>query len=147
MNFTQSFEEFSKGLGTTDLVLYAGVALVCWILLKDRLGPLSGLLQPVLNNLKNMFATDSKTTTTKLSDQTHDHLFVVNKTPVVLTNTVPANVYVEKEDRFFKLIVSWKETRDLAAECGCSKAVEVADSMFPFLSPNVCGKDNSDVQN
>jgi hypothetical protein len=44
------------------------------------------------------------------------------------------------EDVFFKLIVSWKQTRDLAVQSGCVEAVKVADQMFPFLSPNVCAK-------
>jgi len=39
---------------------------------------------------------------------------------------------------FFDLVVSWKQTRDLAEKSGCAKAVEVADQMFPYLSPMVC---------
>ena len=34
--------------------------------------------------------------------------------------------------------MSWKQTRDLAQKSGCKKAVEVADQMFPYLSPMVC---------
>ena len=37
MNFTQSFEEFSAGLGPMDLALYAGVGIVIWVLFKDQL--------------------------------------------------------------------------------------------------------------
>jgi hypothetical protein len=42
---------------------------------------------------------------------------------------------------FFKLVVSWKQTRDLAVECGCGEAIKVADQMFPYLSPVVCSKE------
>ena len=45
-----------------------------------------------------------------------------------------------KDDVFFKLVVSWKQTRDLAEQSGCTEAIKVADQMFPFLSPNVCAK-------
>lgn len=141
MNFTQSFEEFSKGLGPTDLMLYAGVALIAWILFKDRLSPLGGVLQPLVNNIKGMLQSSNKTVT-KSPEQTATNTVPA---PAVLAQSIAENAPVKQEDKFFKLIVSWKETRDLALECGCSKAVEVADDMFPFLSPNVCGKDNLDV--
>jgi hypothetical protein len=140
MNFTQSFEEFSKGLGTTDLVLYAGVGLLIWILFKDKLSPVQNLLGGLLNRLKDF----ASTTNTKTES------FVVKpKEPTTVTVAVATPVLVETikqqsdEDKFFKLIVSWKQTRDLAEQCGCGNAVEVADSMFPYLSPNVCGKDNN----
>ena len=45
---------------------------------------------------------------------------------------------VKNKDLFFDLVVSWKQTRDLAVLSGCAKAVEVADQMFPYLSPEVC---------
>jgi hypothetical protein len=48
---------------------------------------------------------------------------------------------VKKEDDsqlFFDLVVSWKQTRDLAEKSGCEKAIEVADQMFPYLSPTIC---------
>ena len=45
MNYmTQSFEEFSKSLGPTDLALYAGAALVLWVVFKDKLSPVQKLL-------------------------------------------------------------------------------------------------------
>jgi hypothetical protein len=59
---------------------------------------------------------------------------------VVPTVTEVVTPKVSEQDTFFKLVVSWKQTRDLAVESGCSEAVKVADQMFPFLSPNVCGK-------
>ena len=132
MNFTQSFEEFSKGLGTTDLVLYAGIGLFLWVLFKDRLSPVQNILGSVLARVKDL--------TTKAQP--------VTAAGVKVSESVATPVLVESlqqqsnEDKFFKLIVSWKQTRDLAEQCGCSNAVEVADSMFPYLSPNVCVKDN-----
>jgi hypothetical protein len=133
MNFTQSFEEFSKGLSPADLMLYAGVALVLWVLFKDKLSP----VQKVFNVL-----------TEKLGGLLNNKTVSVNPAvevsiPEILAETIAENSKQEPEDSFFKLIVSWKETRDLALKCGCAKAVQVADSMFPYLSPNVCGKDQN----
>jgi len=51
----------------------------------------------------------------------------------------------DPEDTFFKLVVSWKQTRDLAVQSGCSEAVKVADQMFPYLSPNVCQQNEDKV--
>jgi hypothetical protein len=134
MNFTQSFEEFSKGLSSTDLMLYAGVGLVVWVLFKDKLSPVQNLLKTATDSLKNVL---TKKVTTVQPEQRTDNV------PAVLVQTIAENSKVEPEDFFFKLIVSWKETRDLALKCGCEKAVNVADEMFPYLSPSVCGKDNS----
>jgi hypothetical protein len=60
--------------------------------------------------------------------------------PVVLPKAVG-----DKDDIFFKLVVSWKQTRDLAEKSGCAEAIKVADQMFPFLSPNVCAKKEDKV--
>lgn len=137
MNFTQSFEEFSRGLGRTDLILYAGIGLLVWVMFKDKLSPVQNLLQGVLDNVKKLFIN----TTTK--PQTS-----ISVSDAVLAKAIEENSIVvsEPEDYFFKLIVSWKETRDLAVRCGCSKAVEVADAMFPYLSPNICGKETKNAQ-
>lgn len=129
MNYTQTFEEFSKGLGPTDLLLYAGVGLVVWVLFKDKLSPVQSLLGGLLDQVKNVFSAP------KPSLKVH--------VPPVLAQTIENN---NEGELFFKLIVSWKQTRDLAAKCKCSKAVEVADTMFPYLSPNVCSKENNNVQ-
>lgn len=137
MNFTQSFEEFSRGLGPTDLMLYAGVGLIIWVLFKDKLAPMNGLYNLVLENIKNLF-------TKKQPDLPNVVTVSTNTAPVILANTISAHSKLEPEDLFFKLVVSWKETRDLALKCGCKEAVDVADEMFPYLSPNVCGKDNVD---
>lgn len=118
MNVTESFQEFSSRLSTTDLALYAGVGLVLWVMFKDKLSPVQSFLQKMLDNLR------SKTTLPVVS--------VPTVTPVV----VPKSDNIE--DTFFKLVVSWKQTRDLAVKSGCSEAVKVADQMFPYLSPNIC---------
>jgi hypothetical protein len=138
MNFTQSFEEFSKGLGTTDLILYAGIALVLWILFKDRLSPLQGLVQLGSESIKRLLSSTKSGVVASVPVVPA----AVNNAPEVLANALAENSKTESEDMFFKLVVSWKETRDLALKCGCDKAVEVTDTMFPYLSPNVCGKES-----
>lgn len=121
MNYTETFEEFASKLGPMDLGLYAGVGLIVWVLFKEKLSPVQVFLSGLVDKLKNI---------SPLKPVTPVAVVVPAVKPVVTT----------KEDIFFKLIVSWKQTRDLAAECGCDKAVEVADEMFPFLSPVVCGE-------
>lgn len=137
MNFTQSFEEFSKGLSSTDLMLYAGIALVVWILFKDKLSPVQGLINLASESLNRLLV---KKTVSVVPPATT----LVDSAPTILASTIAENSKQEPEDLFFKLVVSWKETRDLALKCGCNKAVEVADEMFPYLSPNVCGKDSNE---
>lgn len=112
MNYTESFDQFASRLSTTDVALYAGVGLVLWVLFKDKLSPVQKLLTPLIDSVKNLV------TKKKVSD------------PVV--------VQKEVDDIFFQLVVSWKQTRDLAEKSGCSEAVKVADEMFPYLSPTVC---------
>jgi hypothetical protein len=137
MNFTQSFEEFSKGLSSTDLMLYAGIALVVWILFKDKLSPVQGVINLALESLNRLLV---KKTVSVVPPATT----LVDSVPTILASTIAENSKQEPEDLFFKLVVSWKETRDLALKCGCDKAVAVADEMFPYLSPNVCGKDSNE---
>lgn len=117
MNYTQTFEEFSRGLNGTDLALYAGIGIVLWILFQDKLNPVKELLVKTLNSFKSRTSTDLAV-------------------PNVSTNTTVN----EKEDVFFQLIASWKLTRDLAVKNGCVEAVKVADQMFPCLSPTVCNE-------
>lgn len=143
LDYAQSFEEFSSSLKPIDLALYAGVGLVLWVLFKDKLSPVQSLLGTLIENAKNLFNAKPRinvpaATNSSVSYNT-DAIFnkVLSKPQVPTPST--------KEDLFFKLIVSWKETRDLAVSCGCDKAVEVADSMFPYLSPNVCSKENKDA--
>lgn len=140
MNFTQSFEEFSRGVGPTDLMLYAGVGLVIWVLFKDKLSPVQSVLGSLVQNVQNYF-NQPKTPTARVPAATNSSV------EQILTNSLTEKTEeTEETDLFFKLVVSWKETRDLALECGCDKAVEVADTMFPYLSPNVCGKEKENVE-
>jgi hypothetical protein len=124
MNFTESFQEFSSRLSTTDLALYAGAGLVLWVLFKDKLSPVQKMVMVIVDKVKSL-----------LGNKTDNSIVlpVVNKPVVVSDNST-------EEDVFFKLVVSWKQTRDLAVQSGCVEAVKVADQMFPFLSPNVCAK-------
>lgn len=107
MNYvTQSFQDFSSSLGPTDLALYAGAAVVIWVLFKEKLSPVQKLVMNVLGKVKGLVPSKLSTTSEK--------------------------------DLFFKLVQSWKQTRDLAVQSGCGEAVKVADQMFPYLSPTVC---------
>ena len=128
MNFTESFQEFSSRLSTTDLALYGGVGLVLWVLFKDKLSPVQKLLSGLVEKMKGASPNVS--------------LPVVN-VPSVSPVVLPKKNDVE--DTFFKLVVSWKQTRDLAVQSGCSEAVKVADQMFPYLSPNVCQQNEDKV--
>jgi len=125
MNYAETFDQFSSKLGPTDLALYAGVGIIVWILFKDKLSPVQEFLTNLLNKKNN--------TTVKSSVQTDNIISNIfdSKQLTVSTN----------KDVFFDLVVSWKQTRDLAVQSGCSKAVEVADQMFPYLSPSVCSKE------
>jgi len=113
MNYTQTFEEFSKTVSTTDLALYAGVGIVLWILFKDKLSPFQKLILDNLNKFKN------------------------NNTKIA-TSLISATPVVEDKDVFLDLVLSWKQTRDLALKSGCSQAVKAVDAMFPYLSPSAC---------
>jgi hypothetical protein len=117
LDYAQTFEEFSSSLKPMDLALYAGAGIVLWVLFKDKLSPVQKLLQPVVDKIKNLFATTNVVSTTK---------------PVT---TAQINA---KNDLFFRLVESWKQTRDLAEQSGCKEAIKVADNMFPYLSPTVC---------
>jgi hypothetical protein len=119
MNFTESFDQFSSRLTSMDLALYAGVGLVLWVLFKDKLSPVQKTLMGLMDNAKSAISQAPS---------------VIVSTPVVVDNVVDST-----DDVFFSLVASWKQTRDLAVKSGCSEAVKVADQMFPFLSPNVCG--------
>jgi hypothetical protein len=122
MNFTETFNEFSSRLGPTDLALYAGVGVVLWVLFKDQLSPIQKLILDFVNKLKNKH---SNNTDSNFADKIKE---IVDS----------SKEQVEDTNLFFDLVVSWKQTRDLAEKSGCKKAVEVADQMFPYLSPMVC---------
>jgi hypothetical protein len=122
MNFTDSFNDFSSKLSTTDLALYAGVGIVLWIMFKDKLSPVQKLLVGLVEKIKG-------------GSSSLPVVSVPSVSPVVIPTKKN-----DTEDTFFKLVVSWKQTRDLAVQSGCVEAVKVADQMFPYLSPNVCQK-------
>lgn len=113
MNFTDSFQDFSSKLSTTDLALYAGAGLVLWVMFKEKLSPVQKFLTDLFTKVKG-----------------HTEL---PSLPVV-------SVVENKEDLFFQLVASWKQTRDLAVRSGCEEAIKVADQMFPYLSPMGCSK-------
>ena len=119
MNLTQSFEQFSSGLKPGDLVLYAGIGVVLWVLFKDKLSPIQKVLLTTIDKVKSVVNTKSTVKSITLPDQT-----TISKT--------------DDNALFFELVQSWKQTRDLALRSGCSEAVRVADEMFPYLSPDVC---------
>jgi hypothetical protein len=118
MNFTESFQEFSSRLTTTDLALYAGVGLVLWVVFKDKLSPVQKVFNDLINKVKGNISLPTTGTNS------------------VVVNNKTTNI----DDNFFKLVVSWKQTRDLAIMSGCSEAVKVADEMFPYLSPTTCAQ-------
>ena len=130
MNYTESFDQFASKLGPTDLALYAGAGIILWILFKDKLSPVQQFLTGLFPQKTNVVTSTSKpeATTDNILSNIFDPVSVVKKT--------------ETEDNFYNLVVSWKQTRDLAVKSGCEKAVEVADQMFPFLSPSVCEKES-----
>lgn len=125
MNYTESFSEFASKTTQTDLVLYAGVGLVLWVLFKDKLSPVQKFLIGSVEKLRSVLPSNT-----------------TPKAPV-FPPSVPVLEKADKEDIFFKLVVSWKQTRDLAVASNCSEAVKVADQMFPYLSPVVCGKEKA----
>lgn len=119
MNFTDSFNDFSSALGPTDLALYAGAGLVIWVLFKDRMSPVQKMIMDLVNQLKGKMGYSNIPESIKKSIENNSEKHL-------------------DENLFFDLVVSWKQTRDLAEKSGCKKAVEVADQMFPYLSPMVC---------
>lgn len=124
MNYTESFDQFASRIGPTDLALYAGAGLIIWILFKDKLSPVQSFLASLINKSKLAFDKGNKIPEVVLPETVK---------PIVVDNK-------NKEDSFFRLIVSWKQTRDLALLNGCDEAIKVAYQMFPFLSPESCDK-------
>lgn len=112
MNYTESFEQFSSRIGPTDLFLYAGAGIVLYVLFQHKLGPVKDFISKI-------FAKNELTNINILKNL---------EKPVV------------KDDLFFELVSSWKKTRDLAVKNNCNEAVQVADQMFPYLSPSGCNQ-------
>ena len=123
MNFTESFQEFRSRVSTTDLALYAGVGLILWVLFKDKLSPVQKLVGDLINKVKGNVSL-----------------------PKVDLPTIVKESNLNSDDNFFNLVVSWKQTRDLAVKSGCSEAVKVADQMFPYLSPTVCAQKGDETK-
>ena len=121
LDYAQSFEEFSRSVKPLDLALYAGIGLILWVLFKDKLSPVQKLVTGLVDQAKHLLGGVSNR---------------VPSAPVIKTPQVSVNT--SKEDVFFQLVASWKQTRDLAVKSGCVEAVKVADQMFPYLSPTVC---------
>jgi hypothetical protein len=124
MNFTESFQEFSSKLSTMDLALYAGAGLVLWVFFKDKLSPVQKLLQDLFGKVTN-----------------YVHKPQTSEVVINVPEVKPVVIAEDDHDVFFKLVVSWKQTRDLAVQSGCTEAIKVADQMFPFLAPGVCVKE------
>ena len=127
MNYAQSFDEFASSLGPTDIALYAGAAIVAWVLFKDRLNPVSSLVSGLIDKVKGLLNNSNAVVKPTVPAATND-----TKAPHQVSN---------KEDIFFELVTSWKKTRDLAVKAECVEAIKVADQMFPYLSPVVCNEE------
>ena len=126
MNYAQSFDEFASSLGPTDIALYAGAAIVAWVLFKDRLNPVTSLVSGLVDRIKGLLNNSN---------------VVVKPSVPAATNEAKVPQAVNKEDIFFELVTSWKKTRDLAVKAECVEAIKVADQMFPYLSPVVCNEE------
>jgi hypothetical protein len=110
-------------LGPTDLALYAGAALIAWVLFKDRLNPVSLVVKQLVDKIYGLLGSKPG---------------VAKPVPAATNNSVGIET---KEDVFFELVTSWKKTRDLAVKAQCTEAIKVADQMFPYLSPVVCNEE------
>lgn len=121
MNYSETFNDFASRIGPTDIALYAGAALVIYVLFKDKLNPVQKLVGDLLGRLNLL-----KTSTIA--------------SPVVVNRVVNKNT-----NSFHALIASWKQTRDLALESNCEEAVKAIDQVFPFLSPNSCSKKDKEA--
>ena len=120
MNYAESFEEFSKGLTSTDLMVYAGAAIVLFVLFQERLAPIKQWVLKLYNSLL---------TRTKKEP-------IPVSLPVSIVKSV--DVDIDNDSNFLHLISSWKNTRDLAEKMSCSEAVKILDSAFSHLGPSNC---------
>lgn len=118
MNYTESFEQFATRVTSLDLALYAGLGLILWVLFKDKMSPVQKIVSDLISKIK-----PNKSIGSGLPLQ--DTLVKVPEAP--------------KEDVFFQLVASWKQTRDLAIKSECEEAVKALDQTFPYLSPTACG--------
>jgi len=143
MNYTQSFEEFSAGLGPTDLALYAGVGVVLFVLFKDQMSPVQKFLLDLFNRAK-----DTVVDLTKPDPNTPAPAPVAPVPgPVPVTPPTPPVLVRPENDPnkvFFEMVASWKNTRDLAVKHGCEEAVKSLDDTFQYLAPTVCEGENNE---
>lgn len=114
MNYTETFSDFARRVGPTDLALYAGAALILYVLFQNKLNPLKVYIINLLSSL-NLVKTKGG-------------------------NNVSSAV-VSNSNNFQDLVLSWKQTRDLAVAGGCEEAVSGLDAVFPNLSPGCCKKE------
>ena len=112
MNYTESFQEFSARLSSTDLMVYGGAAIVLFVLFKDKLDPVKQWINNLISTVSNR---------------------VKQETVSTVVNT---------DANFLKLVSSWKNTRDLAEGMGCREAVKILDTVFPHLGPHNCSTEN-----
>lgn len=138
MNYSQSFEEFSSGIGPTDLALYAGIGVVLFILFKDKMSPVQKMLMDIFEKAKDTVNDLSQPQPVPVKVPTPNVVGPV-PTPEVLVR--PEN---KENDVFFQLVASWKQTRDLASKYKCQEAVNSLDNTFQYLSPTVCQGENNE---
>ncbi len=115
-----NIDNFGAMPSTLDVCLYLGVLIVVYVLFQDKLGPVKEFISNFLRKAKPTRNTEVVT---------------------IDENVVADEIHSESE-LFFKLIRSWKLTKDLAEQYGANKAVEIADQMFPHLIP----KDEDNVK-
>ena len=133
MNYTQSFDEFAKGLEPTDLALYAGAGIILYVLFQDKLSPIQKMLLDFFEKVKDMF--ESQLTPAPK----------VEVPQVVVPVAKPVlSPKADKNDVFFSLVASWKQTRDLAEKYRCTKVVKSLDDTFQYLAPTVCKGENDE---
>jgi hypothetical protein len=115
-----NIDNFGAMPSTLDVCLYLGVLIVVYVLFQDKLGPVKEFITNFLRKAKPTRNTEV----------------------VAIDENVVADEIHSESELFFKLIRSWKLTKDLAEQYGANKAVEIADQMFPHLIP----KDEDNVK-
>ena len=143
MNYTQSFEEFSSGVGPTDLALYAGIGIVLFILFKDKISPIQKIILDFVNSTREQSVSrkSPEKSTPIIGPATKDIFRESDITKFLsepLRQQSPEGVPENKDKVFFELISSWKKTRDLAEKYSCEGAVKMLDDVFQYLIPKQC---------
>lgn len=99
-----------------DFTLYVGVVIVLYLLFQNQILKVKDRLLEVWKNAKY-------------------NKNLTKDTVVSPDSSVRIDTIYNDSELFFRLIKSWKETKDLAEQYGSTKAVEIADEMFPYLIP------------